>query len=393
MEAALRLRLLGLAPFVLMFLGCLGGAPVGDTAGTEVPDCGADALVLGSEGAFTHETIDFEFEWSNDVGVSVGPMVTIAVPGDTSSIAATVEARGEETGFALVALDDKTFIDAARPDETDGAWWSAPYYHWGELGGTVVLPITPGTTPDGECLVLQPASLSDLEGRNGTLHLVSRRFDPGQGQVDLNIVIVGDTDLYQEELDAALERMDDVWTGDGGPRVGQVNLFSTQGSGFIRYNDSNELRATPIGVASGQAMNIFIIQDYSDEPGTLGEAGGIPGPVGLFEMDGAGVIVAVDGHIWGSDLDTQTMGETLAHEVGHQMGLFHTTEDDGSRTESLQDTPACPASADDGDGYFSAEECSDYDGGNFMFWVAGNLAQDQLSESQAMVLSRSPITQ
>ena len=85
MEAALRLRLLGLAPVVLMFLGCLGVDAVGDTAGTEVPNCGSDALVLGSEGAFTHETIDFEFEWGNDVGVSVGPMVTIAVPSDTSS--------------------------------------------------------------------------------------------------------------------------------------------------------------------------------------------------------------------------------------------------------------------------------------------------------------------
>ena len=52
-----------------MFLGCLGVDAVGDTAGTEVPNCGSDALVLGSEGAFTHETIDFEFEWGNDVGV------------------------------------------------------------------------------------------------------------------------------------------------------------------------------------------------------------------------------------------------------------------------------------------------------------------------------------
>lgn len=375
-----------------MFLGCLGG-DVGDTAGTEVPDCGSDALVLGTEGAFAHQTVDFDFDWGNDVGVSVGPMVTISVPSDTSSIAATVEVYGEETGFALVALDDKTFIDAARPDETAGAWWSAPYYHWGALGGTVVLPITPDTKPNGECLVLQPAALSDLEGTSGTLHLVSRRFDPGAGQVDLNIIIVGDTELYQEDLDEVLARMDQVWTGDGGPRVGQVNLYSTEGSGFIRYEDSNALRATQIDVSSGQAMNLFIIQDYSDEPGTLGEAAGIPGPVGLFGMDGAGVIVAVDGHYWGSELDTQTMGETMAHEVGHQMGLFHTTEDDGSRTESLQDTPACPASADDGDGYFSAEECSDYDGPNFMFWVAGNLAQDQVSDSQAMVLSRSPITQ
>lgn len=367
-------------------LGCIGA--VGDTAGTEIPECGDDAIVLGEAGAFSVQSFDMDLAWDNSVGVSRGESVTIALPSDTSSVAATVEMTGVETGFGLVALDGDAFIDVGLADESPGGWWSAPYYHWGVLGGTVVLPITPDTTPDGSCLVLQPAA---FEEGAATLHVVSRRFDPGQGQVDLNIVVVGNTELYQEDLDDALDRMDEVWANGGGPAVGDVTLYTTDGSGFIAYDDSNALRSLAID-GSSQAMNLFIIQDYSDESGTLGEAAGIPGPVGLHGMDGAGVIVAVDGHYWGNSLDTQTMGETMAHEVGHQMGLFHTTESDGSRTESLDDTPNCPASADDGDGYFTAEECADYDGANFMFWVAGSFAQDQVTDSQAMVLSRSPIT-
>ena len=71
-------------------------------------------------------------------------------------------------------------------------------------------------------------------------------------------------------------------------------------------------------------------------------------------------------------LDSQLLGETAAHEMGHQLGLFHTTESGGTVFDILTDTAECLNSTKDFDnnGKMSAEECEGYGGENLMFWTA-----------------------
>lgn len=374
-----------------------GGGGKGGWSGTprEAPPCDAESIDLSQESGFAVHTVDFTFEYDPNTLLQVGPIYTFGLGADVSGVAAVVDSPGDSVGFALWGLDDQVWVDAARQDETEGAWWSAPYYHWGIEGGGIAMPISASTAPDGGgCLFVQPAVLENREGESGTMHIVTKHGDVGTGLLNINLVVMKGVNLSQAELDASIARMDEVWSGGGGPNVGDIALYELEGSTLLDYADSNELRRTELPDADPQAINLFIIDDYADEPGTLGEAGGIPGPLGVHGVDGAGVIVALDGHrLANGTLDVTTMGETMAHEVGHQVGLFHTTEWDGSTTESLPDTPDCPSSADrNNDGEYTAEECADYDGRNFMFWVAGSFTQDGVSPEQAQVLSQSVVT-
>ncbi|MCK6506449.1 hypothetical protein L6R53_24260 [Myxococcota bacterium] len=124
--------------------------------------------------------------------------------------------------------------------------------------------------------------------------------------------------------------------------------------------------------------------------GVLGEAGGIPGPL----APAARAVVAVGWLLHaGSDgqldaVDIQGMGETMAHEVGHFVGLFHPVELDGYGNPSgygdaLDDTPSCGSSGD----------CLGQLGTNLMYpyrtcYDADCERQDQLTAQQGAVVQR-----
>ena len=86
--------------------------------------------------------------------------------------------------------------------------------------------------------------------------------------------------------------------------------------------------------------------------------------------------------------------------MGHQLGLFHTTEKEGTVFDILSDTPECSWSSqnNDTDAFVSAEECDGFGGDNLMFWTtwsstsrsAGKI-QETLSSHQQYVLKYSPM--
>jgi hypothetical protein len=88
------------------------------------------------------------------------------------------------------------------------------------------------------------------------------------------------------------------------------------------------------------------------------------------------------------DEETLLLGETMAHELGHYMGLFHPVQFDDSGNivyfDVLDDTPECN----------NYEGCLEALAENNMFpylvceWVEGCDAQDELTDAQRAVTRR-----
>ena len=120
----------------------------------------------------------------------------------------------------------------------------------------------------------------------------------------------------------------------------------------------------------------------------LGIAGGIPGPPGLARGPHSGVAITTVGAIDRPAL----MGQVMAHEGAHFLGLFHTSEATGTAHDPLPDTVQCPASRDrNWDGYISVEECAGAGADNFMFWAASGASRGTSTE-QGRVVRRNPLT-
>ena len=150
---------------------------------------------------------------------------------------------------------------------------------------------------------------------------------------------------------------------------------------------------------STDGVNLFFVQDQLEKTSFLGKAAGIPGSMGIANSWN-GVLIFLIPHASGTMLDAQLLGETAAHEMGHQLGLFHTTESGGNQFDILSDTLECQKSTQDNnsDWKVSAEECEGYGGENLMFWTSWSSSsrsagkkQEVLCNQQQQVLKYSPL--
>jgi hypothetical protein len=125
------------------------------------------------------------------------------------------------------------------------------------------------------------------------------------------------------------------------------------------------------------SVHVFFVRMID---GAAGIASGIPGPHAVPGTGASGVAIAVD------VIPEALLGLVMVHEVGHYMGLFHTSELDGTVNDPLPDTGECRIDRDlDGDGLLVRDECRGTGAGNVMFWAGEAPA---LSAQQGTIMRR-----
>lgn len=160
---------------------------------------------------------------------------------------------------------------------------------------------------------------------------------PPVGRIDLNFHFTGaggitaaNAQTNQTFLDALAEFKtiyEQVGISVGEVRVRDVgDTYKNVESIIGADNDFSNLVATSAGNPRG--VNIFLVSSISDTSQAggfgviLGVSGGIPGPTMDSGTRRSGVVVVVD-KTWGYN---GQYGAVMAHETGHFLGLFHSSE-------------------------------------------------------------------
>lgn len=139
--------------------------------------------------------------------------------------------------------------------------------------------------------------------------------------------------------------------------------------------------------SQGDGTQVIVIVGETIDGGTkyLGASGNIPGTLVPTQRTGTAVSWLANAGPNGvfDDVEIQIYGETLAHEVGHYVGLFHPVETTYDLWDALDDTEKCT----------SESQCEDDLGANLMYpWpVCGAfdcVSQDQLTPQQQGVMHR-----
>jgi hypothetical protein len=364
--------------FVLCFLVACGAD---DGAGKKKQDQhnGPMETTEGAGGLLTQTwTLESASDGYFEVEVAVGAASQFMVTGMSDRLV-YLEALVDPSGTTVLSeadwTGDRSLTDAVWGDTVSAFNWPVR----AEDG-----PLDPGSWT----VLYSTVDADSYEYAGGSEVDVALQTKPdgdlADGRVTASVIFadgVGADEAVVDAVYAAVERWTLLW-GSVGVRL-EATYYDADldpDLGFV-YTGSNEITELS---AEGE-LTMVIGATVDNEAGTFGIAGGIPGTMTAspksFVVVSWLVHAGADGEF--SEQDVAIMGETMAHEGGHYLGLFHPVEMSYDAWDALGDTPECS----DWDG------CDAAMGHNLMYPYPvcegdGCWAQDELTGDQAGVAHR-----
>ncbi len=382
-------RAAAVAGLALAMLGC--NRPVSDGSRLEGPQ---QWMFSGAQAATSGQWIATGDRLADDV------------------ISVTLMAHGPVGGRLAVDIsDDRDRILVSGPDSE-----SSPNRMLGTrvglLSGTI--PSSSAGLPLAQNYRVSSTAGDPLEISVWTKHGLPGHRVPPRQELPVVVFLVGDSRQDGVALAVALGEAGRIWraagieileparlrvAGEEGARRKWLALVPSQGSDSPQLGALLQLSmgASSDALSGGVPLPIFLVEgiDSGAGSGVVAVSGGIPVPPVLGTIRSG---IALNATLVARE--PVVAGQILAHEIGHALGLFHTTEGPLQRGSSgasaviidqLDDTAACPATADtDDDGFLSGSECEAADAGNLMFWspVRGGT---HLTAGQADIARRSAL--
>lgn len=377
--------------------------------GVSYMGCGYDRI-----SGITIESVDYG---SFDIRAGFVERLRLATPPDAVSITLQADQRnGPVRSISFLSVVDPASVQIF--DVTQLVMLVDQPIRWIPVDtGESVTMLIPNTTPDRVTFVSGlydwrvgpiPDGMPDPAMPELHLSALIKRAPGGVvagGQIELNVFLCGlrggptaATAAGDTRLQGSLARLEAILAPTG-IRLGSVRYYDITDPAF-RVIDSTDGPTSELADLfrqsrgrSNNALNVFFVRSISSGGGgfrALGIAGGIPGPIGIHGSYHSGVAVSFDSSVVGTGTTgSDIIGHILAHEVGHYIGLFHSTERARPCGPGEMPVPDGCSAFGGGD---QLTDTSHGDRGNLMYWsIVGGGTNIALTGGQGFVFRMSAL--
>jgi len=290
--------------------------------------------------------------------------VTFDVPQDVISL--TVIIHGESNGWygidswidgdgsALVTADWPSF-----PGNERGCFSCRNFANQNQGASTTIAPNRDtGTVHPGRHQVNIVGWVDGFAADSARVSVILKRGPrpPENGVLDVNFYFTGAQGWTAESVQtdnyfaATIERFNELY-GRIGLTIGDMTYHDIDPALSVVSiaEDDDTLGALMANAVASQTdgLNVFFVDEIltgePDFPSIPGVAASVPNPPYLPGTVASGVAIATRGPLSVPPgqrfLDPPAIGQTLCHELGHALGMFHTSEYDEVSHDVYDDTP------------------------------------------------------